>query len=114
VPLSWETPSPGLGPTLGCDADGVLVARVRKVGNAWHGWYDAGGLGRPPRAPFGPDEAGFPLGTWASPGEALAAVGCCHDRNDPRRRPNHGYAAPSVAASELVQAHDGAVIGDAR
>ena len=47
MPLSWETPHPGLGPTLGYDADGVLVARVRRVRNAWHGWYDTAGLDRP-------------------------------------------------------------------
>jgi len=70
-------PTPGLDPTLGYDTEGVWVARERKVRNAWHG--------RPPRAPFGPaGDAGFLVGTWASAGEARAAVDRYHDRHDRR------------------------------
>jgi hypothetical protein len=85
MPLSWETPNPGLGPTLGYDADGTWVARVRKVRNAWLGWYDADGLDRPPRAPFGQPDDLAPVGSWSSAGEALEAVVRYHDRQSPGR-----------------------------
>ena len=80
VPLRWETPNPGLGPTLGHDAAGLWVARVVRRGNGREAWYDANGLGRPPTAPFGPEPAGTWLGFWASPGEARARTDRHHDR----------------------------------
>jgi hypothetical protein len=96
MPLTWETPNPGLGPTLGYDAEGVWIARVRKVRNAWHGWYDPAGLERPPRALSGPadDEAGYLVGTWASAGEALAAVDRYHDRHVTRLPGRRGEGRP--------------------
>ena len=79
--LAWETPNPGLGPSLGYDAEGTWVARIRKVRNVWHGWYDPAGLERPPRAPFGQNDPGTLIGTWNTAEETMQALDQHHDRH---------------------------------